>query len=175
MPEQIIPYFTRQTMSAKYMIALLLGIRDYFRKMGFQKAILGSSGGIDHAVTLALSCQAWAVKTSGRLPMPSGFSSSHSVEDAVARSGRLQNRFDVIPIQPVFESFLSALKPVFNNLPFGIAEENIQSRTRGNLLMALANKFGYILLNTSIKVSSPPDTVPFTGTWPAGSAYRRSV
>ena len=150
-PEQIIPYLTRHNNIHEIHDALLLGIRDYFRKMGFQKAILGSSGGIDSAVTLALSCQALGSENVRAIAMPSGFSSSHSVEDAVALSGKLQNPFDVIPIQPVFESFLSALKPVFNDLPFGIAEENIQSRTRGNLLMALANKFGYILLNTSNK------------------------
>ncbi len=151
MPEQIIPYLTRHNNIHEIHDALLLGIRDYFRKMGFQKAILGSSGGIDSAVTLALSCQALGSENVRAIAMPSGFSSSHSVEDAVALSGKLQNPFDVIPIQPVFESFLTALKPVFNDLPFGIAEENIQSRTRGNLLMALANKFGYILLNTSNK------------------------
>jgi NAD+ synthase (glutamine-hydrolysing) len=83
--------------------------------------------------------------------MPSGYSSSHSVEDARALSDRLNNPFDIVPIQPIYESFLSTLKPLFGDLPFSIAEENIQSRTRGNLLMALANKFGYILLNTSNK------------------------
>jgi len=150
-PDQIIPYLTRHNNIREIHDALLLGIRDYFRKMGFQKAILGSSGGIDSAVTLALACRALGSENVRAVAMPSGFSSSHSVDDAVALSGKLQNPFDIIPIQPVFESFLSALKPVFNDLPFGIAEENIQSRTRGNLLMALANKFGYILLNTSNK------------------------
>ncbi len=150
-PDQIIPYLTRHNNIREIHDALLLGIRDYFRKMGFQKAILGSSGGIDSAVTLALACRALGRENVRAIAMPSGFSSSHSVDDAVALSGKLQNPFDIIPIQPVFESFLSTLKPVFNDLPFGIAEENIQSRTRGNLLMALANKFGYILLNTSNK------------------------
>src|SRR5450631_4332045 len=150
-PDQIIQYLTRRNNIREIHDALLLGIRDYFRKMGFQKAILGTSGGIDSAVTLALACRALGSENVRAVAMPSGFSSSHSVEDAVALSGKLQNPFDVIPIQPVFESFLSTLKPVFNDLPFGIAEENIQSRTRGNLLMALANKFGYILLNTSNK------------------------
>ncbi len=150
-PDQIIPYLTRHNNIREIHDALLLGIRDYFRKMGFQKAILGSSGGIDSAVTLALACRALGRENVRAVAMPSGFSSSHSVDDAAALSGKLQNPFDIIPIQPVFESFLSTLKPVFNDLPFGIAEENIQSRTRGNLLMALANKFGYILLNTSNK------------------------
>lgn len=150
-PDQIIPYLTRRNNIREIHDALLLGIRDYFGKMGFQKAILGSSGGIDSAVTLALACRALGSENVRAIAMPSGFSSSHSVDDAVALSQKLNNPFDILPIQPVFESFLSTLKPIFNDLPFGVAEENIQSRTRGNLLMAIANKFGYILLNTSNK------------------------
>ncbi len=83
--------------------------------------------------------------------MPSPYSTSHSVSDAEQLSKNLGNDYDIIPIKNIYDSFLSALKPVFNDLPFSIAEENIQSRTRGNLLMAIANKFGYILLNTSNK------------------------
>jgi NAD+ synthase (glutamine-hydrolysing) len=150
-PDQIISYMTRRNNIREIHDALLLGIGDYFRKMGFQKAILGSSGGIDSAVTLALACRALGSENVRAIAMPSGFSSSHSVNDAVTLSRNLNNPFDIIPIQPVFESFLSTLKPVFNDLPFSVAEENIQSRTRGNLLMAIANKFGYILLNTSNK------------------------
>jgi NAD+ synthase (glutamine-hydrolysing) len=150
-PDQIISYLTRRNNIREIHDALMLGIGDYFRKMGFQKAILGSSGGIDSAVTLALACRALGSENVRAIAMPSGFSSSHSVDDAVALSKNLNNPFDIIPIQPVFESFLSTLKPVFNDLPFSVAEENIQSRTRGNLLMAIANKFGYILLNTSNK------------------------
>jgi NAD+ synthase (glutamine-hydrolysing) len=150
-PDQIISYLTRRNNIREIHDALLLGIRDYFRKMGFQKAILGTSGGIDSAVTLALACRALGSENVRAIAMPSGFSSGHSVDDAVELSKRLNNPFDVLPIQPVFESFLTALKPYFKDLPFNIAEENIQSRSRGNLLMALANKFGYILLNTSNK------------------------
>ena len=151
MPDQIIPYLTRQNNIREIHDALLLGIRDYFGKMGFSKAILGSSGGIDSAVTLALACRALGPENVRAIAMPSGFSSSHSVDDALALSRKLNNLIDVIPIQPVYESFLSTLKPIFGDLPFSIAEENIQSRSRGNLLMAIANKFGYILLNTSNK------------------------
>jgi NAD+ synthase (glutamine-hydrolysing) len=150
-PDQIIPYLTRRNNIREIHDALLLGIRDYFRKMGFQKAILGSSGGIDSAVTLALACRALGSENVRAIAMPSGFSSSHSVDDAIALSRKLNNPFDILPIQPVFESFLTTLKPIFNDLPFSLAEENIQSRARGNLLMAIANKFGYILLNTSNK------------------------
>jgi NAD+ synthase (glutamine-hydrolysing) len=131
--------------------AIILGIKDYFSKMGFSKAILGSSGGIDSAVTQALAVEALGKENVRAILMPSQFSSSHSVSDAEQLSKNLENPYDIIPIKNIYESFLSSLKPTFKDLPFGIAEENIQSRTRGNVLMAIANKFGYILLNTSNK------------------------
>ena len=131
--------------------ALLLGIRDYFGKMGFTKAILGSSGGIDSAVTLALACDALGKENVRAILMPSPYSTDHSVNDAVQLSKNSGNPYDIIRINDVYDSFLQTLKPVFGDLPFSLAEENIQSRSRGNLLMAIANKFGYILLNTSNK------------------------
>jgi NAD+ synthase (glutamine-hydrolysing) len=131
--------------------AIILGIRDYFNKMGFAKATLGASGGIDSAVVQALAVEALGKENVHVLLMPSEYSSGHSVSDAVKLSQNLDNRYDIVPIKDVYESFLHTLQPIFKDLPFGIAEENIQSRTRGNLLMALANKFGYILLNTSNK------------------------
>jgi len=131
--------------------ALVLGIRDYFAKMQFSKAIIGSSGGIDSAVTLALACDALGKENVRAILMPSPFSTDHSVNDAVALSNNLNNPYDIIRINDVYESFLQTLEPVFNGLPFSLAEENIQSRTRGNLLMAISNKLGYILLNTSNK------------------------
>lgn len=150
-PNQIIEYLTAGNNIAQIYQALVLGIRDYFRKMGFTKAILGSSGGIDSAVTLAIACEALGAENVRAILMPSQFSTDHSVKDAEALSSNLGNPYDIIPIKPVYEAFMSALHPVFNNLPFSVAEENIQSRTRGNLVMAIANKFGYILLNTSNK------------------------
>lgn len=131
--------------------ALVLGIRDYFRKMGFNKAILGASGGIDSAVVQVLAVHALGKENVRVLLMPSEFSSSHSVTDAEALSKNLGNAYDIVPIKNVYDTFLQTLQPIFRDLPFGIAEENIQSRTRGNLLMAVANKFSYILLNTSNK------------------------
>jgi len=131
--------------------AIVLGIRDYFTKMGFTKAILGSSGGIDSAVTLALACEALGKDNVRAVLMPSQYSTGHSVSDAEQLSKNLGNPYDIIPVKNIYDSFLSELKPIFKDLPFSIAEENIQSRTRGNLLMAIANKFGYILLNTSNK------------------------
>ncbi len=131
--------------------ALILGIRDYFQKMGFQKAILGSSGGIDSAVTLAIACEALGAQNVRAILMPSPYSTNHSVDDAVQLSKNLQNPYDIVKINNVYKSFLDTLDPLFKGLPFSLAEENIQSRSRGNILMAIANKFGYILLNTSNK------------------------
>ena len=131
--------------------AIVMGIKDYFTKMGFSKAIIGSSGGIDSAVTIALACQALGAENVRAVLMPSQYSTDHSVGDAEQLSKNLGNPYDIIPIKNIYDAFLKELEPIFNNLPFSIAEENIQSRTRGNLLMAIANKFGYILLNTSNK------------------------
>ena len=131
--------------------ALILGIKDYFSKMGFAKAIIGSSGGIDSAVTLALAVEALGKENVTAILMPSKYSSDHSVDDAVKLSEYLQNPYHIYSIQNINDSFLNELEPLFKGTQFGIAEENIQSRSRGNLLMAIANKFGYILLNTSNK------------------------
>lgn len=131
--------------------AIVLGIKDYFGKMGFKQAILGSSGGIDSAVTLALAVTALGKDNVRAVAMPSPYSTEHSVDDAVALSKNLENPFDIIRINNIYETFLDTLDPFFHGLPFNVAEENTQSRIRGNLLMALSNKFGYILLNTSNK------------------------
>ena len=131
--------------------ALVLGIRDYFTKMGFTKAILGSSGGIDSAVTLAAATDALGAQNVLAVLMPSEFSTEHSVDDAVLLSKNLDNPYHIVPIKNVYHSFLETLDPIFNGMPFSLAEENIQSRSRGNILMAIANKLGYVLLNTSNK------------------------
>ena len=150
-PDRIIEYLTTDSNIEQIHQALVLGLKDYFEKMGFKKAILGSSGGIDSAVVLALAVEALGPENVTSILMPSGFSSSHSVDDAVALSKNLCNPYHIIPIEKLFESFLDTLDPLFNGTPFGIAEENIQSRSRGNLLMAIANKNGDVLLNTSNK------------------------
>ena len=149
--EDILAYLTNDKNIDEIYHALILGMRDYFKKMGFNKAILGASGGIDSAVTQVLAVHALGKENVSVLLMPSQFSSSHSVEDAEQLSKNLGNQHNIIPIKNIFESFISELKPIYKDLPFGLAEENIQARTRGNLLMAVANKFGYILLNTSNK------------------------
>ena len=131
--------------------AIVMGIQDYFKKMGFTKAILGSSGGIDSAVVLALACKALGSENVRAVLMPSQYSTEHSVNDAVQLSKNLNNPYDIVPIKPIFDSFMHELKPIYQDLPFNVAEENIQARTRGNVLMAIANKFGLILLNTTNK------------------------
>lgn len=131
--------------------ALILGIRDYFGKMGFTKAIVASSGGIDSAVVLALACEALGAENVRALLMPSHYSTSHSVTDAEQLSKNLNNQYDILPIKDIFNTYEHTLEPVFKDLPFNVAEENLQSRIRGALVMALSNKFGSILLNTSNK------------------------
>jgi len=131
--------------------AIVMGIRDYFQKMGFKKAILGSSGGIDSAVTLALACQALGAENVIAVLMPSQFSTDHSVSDAEQLSKNLGNPYHTVAIKPIFDVFMQQLQPIYQDLPFSLAEENIQARSRGNVLMAIANKFNYILLNTSNK------------------------
>lgn len=131
--------------------ALILGIKDYFGKMGFTKAIVASSGGIDSAVVLALACEALGAENVRALLMPSQYSTGHSVTDAEQLSKNLNNQYDILPIKDIFQSYEHTLEPVFKGLPFNVAEENLQSRIRGALVMALSNKFGSILLNTSNK------------------------
>jgi NAD+ synthase (glutamine-hydrolysing) len=131
--------------------ALILGIKDYFAKSGLSKATLGLSGGIDSAVTLVLAVEALGNENVRVLLMPSQFSSDHSITDAIALAENLKVRYDIIPIQSIFGEFEHKLSPIFKGLPADITEENIQARIRGVLLMALSNKNGHILLNTSNK------------------------
>ena len=131
--------------------ALIYGIQNFFGKMGFSKAILGSSGGIDSAVVQALATRALGAENVKAILMPSDFSSEGSVLDAKKLSENLKNNFEILPISNVFDSFSQTLKPMFEGLEFGLAEENIQARSRAVLLMAISNKFGHILLNTSNK------------------------
>jgi NAD+ synthase (glutamine-hydrolysing) len=131
--------------------ALILGIRDYFAKMGFKKATLGLSGGIDSALVLVLAVEALGKENVRVLLMPSQYSSDHSVNDALQLAKNLCIEYEIIAIQPMVDSFEKSLSPVFAGLSSDITEENIQARTRGILLMAISNKFGNILLNTTNK------------------------
>jgi len=131
--------------------ALVIGIRDYFGKLGFKKAILGLSGGIDSALTAVLAVQALGKENLVGVLMPSEFSSDHSVSDAEKLAQNLGIAYHQIPIKSTFTSFRSDLSPVFEDSTFGLTEENLQARIRGTLLMAISNKKGYIVLNTSNK------------------------
>lgn len=131
--------------------AIVLGIRDYFGKLGFKTAILGLSGGIDSALTAALAVRALGKDQVSGLMMPSRFSSKGSVDDAVQLAKNLGIHYEVIEIEPMYEKFLIQLAPILADKPFNVTEENIQARIRGTLLMAASNKLGHILLNTTNK------------------------
>ncbi|MCL4133003.1 UNVERIFIED_CONTAM: hypothetical protein GTU68_037330 [Idotea baltica] len=131
--------------------ALVLGVKDYFGKLGFKKCVLGLSGGIDSAVTTIIAARALGPENVRVLLMPSEFSSGHSVEDSIELSKNLGIEYDIINIKDIYDQYRTTLKPLFGDLPFNIAEENLQARARGMLLMAVSNKFGHIVLNTSNK------------------------
>lgn len=131
--------------------ALVLGIRDYFEKMGFKKATLGLSGGIDSAVTVVLAVRALGAENVRVLLMPSKYSSDHSVDDARQLAENLGIKYDIINIQSAVDEFEKGLSPVFEGTTPDVTEENIQARARGIYLMAISNKFGHILLNTTNK------------------------
>ncbi|HDR88672.1 MAG TPA: NAD+ synthase [Bacteroidetes bacterium] len=131
--------------------ALVLGIRDYFVKNGLKKAILGLSGGIDSAVVLAIAAEALGPENVHMLILPSRYTSKQSLSDAEKLVENLKVTGNTLPIEKIFRDFEELLTPVFKGMPADVTEENIQARIRAVLLMALANKFGYILLNTSNK------------------------
>lgn len=131
--------------------ALILGIKDYFRKSGFTKAVLGLSGGIDSAVVCALACRALGAENVMAVLMPSVYSSDHSIKDALDLVENFGCKHEVVPIKEAAEAFDKMLAPAFEGMPFNLTEENIQARCRGIVVMAMSNKFGYILLNTSNK------------------------
>ena len=131
--------------------ALLLGIRDYFGKMGLKKAVIALSGGLDSAVTVALAAEALGKENVMAILMPSQFSSDHSVTDSIELAENLDIRYEIIKIEEIYDVINEKLKPMFGDLPFNVTEENIQARIRGLLVMAVSNKFGHILLNTTNK------------------------
>ncbi|WP_439184454.1 NAD+ synthase [Carboxylicivirga taeanensis] len=131
--------------------ALVAGVRDYFAKMGFSKATLGLSGGIDSAVTVAIAADALGKDNVRVLLLPSQYSSDHSIKDAVDLANNLGIEYNIVPIKEIFNSCNFLMSPIFAEKEADVTEENIQARIRGTLLMALSNKFGHILLNTSNK------------------------
>jgi NAD+ synthase (glutamine-hydrolysing) len=131
--------------------ALVLGTRDYMRKCGFQKAIVGLSGGIDSALTAVLATDAVGPENVIGVGMPGPYSSEGSIEDARALAANLKIRFELLSINPAYGAYREILKPVFSETAQDVTEENLQSRARGVLLMALSNKFGAIVLSTGNK------------------------
>ncbi|MBN2410089.1 NAD+ synthase [candidate division KSB1 bacterium] len=131
--------------------ALLLGLRDYVRKNGFQQVVFGLSGGIDSALVAAIASDALGSKNVHCITMPTRYSSSGSVDDSVLLANNLGIDLLKLPIENIFQSYLSLLEPVFKDLPFGLAEENLQARIRGTLVMALSNKYNWMALATGNK------------------------
>ncbi|HEY8487479.1 MAG TPA: NAD+ synthase [Thermaerobacter sp.] len=185
---------------AEVYAALVLALRDYFAKNGFQRAWLGLSGGIDSALVACLAADALGPGQVTGVRMPSPFTSAASLDDAEAVARNLGIGLETIPIGEVFAAFRQALAPLFGDRPFDVAEENLQARIRGTLLMALANKFGGLVLATGNKSElatgyatlygdmaggfAPLKDVPKTlvyrlaayrNTWPGGPVIARSV
>ena len=131
--------------------ALVLGTRDYVRKCGFSKALIGLSGGIDSALVAAIAVEALGAENVMGVGMPSEYSSSGSINDAESLATSLGIRFEVLAIHDVFDKYQGVLEPLFKGLPFGLAEENLQSRIRGGLLMTMSNKFNALVLTTGNK------------------------
>ncbi|MFA6617658.1 MAG: NAD+ synthase [Candidatus Neomarinimicrobiota bacterium] len=132
-------------------LALDLGIKDYFHKSGFKTAVIGLSGGIDSALVAVLAAEALGAENIYGIALPSQFSSNHSIEDAKKLAENLGMPFDLIKIKPMYDTFLKALSGQFAGSPFGLAEENLQARIRGSLLMSVANKKNSLLLTTGNK------------------------
>ncbi|MGG6294679.1 NAD+ synthase [Leptolyngbya sp. AN02str] len=131
--------------------ALVMGVRDYVRKCGFSTVVLGLSGGIDSTLVAAIAAAAIGAENVLGVLMPSPYSSDHSITDALDLAKNLGIRTHTVPIQPMMEGFDQGLAPIFAGTEFGIAEENLQSRIRGTLLMAISNKFGHLLITTGNK------------------------
>lgn len=155
--------------------ALTLGVRDYVGKNGFPGAVVGLSGGIDSAVTLAIAVDALGPDQVQAVMMPSRYTADMSLEDAAAEAAALGVRYQTIPIQPVFESFLSTLAPVFEGREVDTTEENIQARCRGVVLMALSNKTGFMVLTTGNKSEMAVGYATLYGDMAGGFAVIKDV
>ena len=131
--------------------AIVLGVSDYFGKMGFKSAVVGLSGGLDSALVTYFAVKALGADNVRVVLLPSQFSTGHSVSDAEALAQKLGIHYDIVPIKPMYDGFENALKDIFAGRDFDVTEENLQARIRGVVLMAISNKFGNILLNTSNK------------------------
>ena len=144
------PYVPQEEIASVHQ-ALVLGVRDYMDKCGFSSAILGLSGGIDSAVTCCIAVEAVGTENVVAVTMPGPYSSTGSIEDSRKLAENLGIRFEVIPISPAYEAYIKSLQDHFKGREPDITEENFQARIRGNILMALSNKFGHLVLSTGNK------------------------
>lgn len=155
--------------------ALVTGLRDYVTKNGFSEVIIGSSGGIDSALAAALAVDALGPGAVHTLTMPTRYSSAGSVADSEALAANLGCRFSVVPIEATFESFLETLGPLFHGTPSGVAEENLQARIRGTILMGVSNKFGGMVVATGNKSEMAVGYATLYGDMAGGYAVLKDV
>lgn len=155
--------------------ALVLGTQDYVRKNDFQKVVLGLSGGIDSSLVAAVAAEALGKENVTGILLPSKFNSQESFDDAAALANNLRIEHRVIPIQEIFEIYLKILQPHFLALPWNVAEENLQARIRGNILMALSNKFGWLVLTTGNKSEMSVGYATLYGDMAGGFAVIKDV
>ena len=155
--------------------ALVLGTRDYVRKNGFTKVVIGLSGGIDSALTAAIAVDALGSENVVGILMPSQYTAEASMRDAQAVAKNLNIATETIPIQTIFEAYLETLQPVFKDRPPDVTEENIQARIRGNILMALSNKFGWLVLTTGNKSETSVGYCTLYGDMAGGFAVIKDV
>jgi NAD+ synthase (glutamine-hydrolysing) len=155
--------------------ALETGLGDYVRKNGFEQVVVGLSGGIDSALTAVIAADALGPESVWGVAMPTRFSSQHSIEDARDLASNLGIRFDVLPVDDVYESYLEALSPVFSGTGFGTAEENLQARTRGAMLMAISNKHGPMVVATGNKSEMAAGYATLYGDMVGGYAVLKDV
>ncbi len=155
--------------------ALVTGVRDYVRKNGFERVVIGLSGGIDSALTATIASDALGAGSVWGVAMPTRYSSEHSVDDARQLAVNLGIRFDVIPVDGIYGSFLKAVEPVFGGSSFGVAEENLQARARGTVLMALSNRHGPMVLATGNKSEMAAGYATLYGDMVGGYAVLKDV
>jgi NAD+ synthase (glutamine-hydrolysing) len=155
--------------------ALQTGLGDYVRKNRFEQVVIGLSGGIDSALTAVIAADALGSSSVWGVSMPSRFSSQHSIDDARDLAANLGIRFDVLPMDAVYESFLDSLQPVFQGTEFGIAEENLQARARGAILMAISNKHGPMVVATGNKSEMAAGYATLYGDMVGGYAVLKDV
>lgn len=155
--------------------ALVTGLGDYVRKNGFSQVVIGLSGGIDSALTATIAVDALGASAVWGISMPSRFSSQHSIDDAQQLAEELGVKFDVLPMDQAYSAFLEILDPVFDGTDFGVAEENLQARARGAILMAVSNKFGPMVVATGNKSEMAVGYATLYGDMVGGYAVLKDV